>query len=118
MMIVNIVGLILIAFIVWWFWLYKPVEKIADNSSEISIIVNNGVYQPARIKVDAGKAITINFLRKDDSPCAATVLFPDFGISEELPFDASKTVTLEPMVAGEYPFYCKMQMYKGVLVVK
>jgi plastocyanin domain-containing protein len=26
MMIINLMGLLLIALIVWWFWLYKPAE--------------------------------------------------------------------------------------------
>jgi len=30
MIIVNIIGLALIAIVIWWFWLYKP-TKVADR---------------------------------------------------------------------------------------
>lgn len=117
MMIINLIGLVLIALIIWWFWLYKP-EKAVDSSVEnITIIVNDGVYQPSRIKVAADKKTTLQFLRKDGSPCAATVLFPNFELSEELPLEVTKSIELPPMPSGEYPFHCPMKMYSGTLVV-
>jgi len=118
MMIINIVGLVLISLIIWWFWLYKPAEAEAGSDDKIKVIVNNGVYQPARIKIKVGQQSIIQFLRKDSSPCAATVLFPDFEISEELPLDIDKLIVLPPMISGEYPFHCQMQMYKGTLIVE
>jgi len=118
MMIINLLGLLLIGLVVWWFWLYKPV-RAADASVEVvTVVVNNGIYQPSRIKVTAGKKITLQFLRKDGSPCAATVLFPEFEISEELPLDANKAVELPPMPSGEYLFHCPMKMYTGTLIVE
>lgn len=32
MLIINLVGLLLIALIVWWFWLYKPEVKEIDKN--------------------------------------------------------------------------------------
>ena len=118
MMIINLIGLVLIALIIWWFWLYKPAKPVDSNTENITIIVNSGIYQPSRIKVEAGKKITLQFLRKDGSPCAATVLFPEFEISEELPLEVNKSVELPPMSSGEYPFHCPMKMYSGTLVVE
>ena len=118
MMMINIAGLVLISLIIWWFWLYKPAEVEAASDNKIKIVVNNGVYQPARIKIKVGRQTVIQFLRKDSSPCAAMVLFPDFEISEELPLDLDKSVVLTPMASGEYPFHCQMQMYKGTLIVE
>ena len=80
----------LIAFIVWWFWLYKNKEVVV-TTGDIKIVLENGVYQPARLKLAAGKPITLQFFRKDASPCTGR---------------------------GEYPFYCQMKMYRGRLFVK
>lgn len=118
MMIINIVGFLFIGLIVWWFWLYKPAETEATKENRIKVVVNNGIYQPARIKVKAGTPALIEFVREDTSPCAAMVLFPDFEISEELSLNESKLLELPAMVSGEYPFHCQMQMYKGLLIVE
>lgn len=117
MMIINLIGLGLIALIIWWFWLYKPTKAVDSSVENITIVVNDGVYQPSRIKVEADKKTTLQFLRKDGSPCAATVVFPSFELSEELPLDVKKSVALPPMLSGEYPFHCPMKMYTGTLIV-
>lgn len=117
MMMINIAGLLLIALIIWWFWLYKSDEVLASDT-EISIIIENGTYQPSRIKVPADTEIKIYFIRKDVSPCSATVLIPDFEIAEELALNKTTVVSLPPLEVGEYPFHCQMQMYKGTLLVE
>ena len=118
MMIVNLIGILLIMLIVWWFWLYKPAKAVDSSVESITIVVNNDVYQPSRIKVIAGKRTRLQFFRKDGSPCAATVLFPNVEVSEELPLERNKSVELPPMSSGEYPFHCPMKMYVGTLIVE
>ena len=118
MMIINLLGLVLIGFIVWWFWLYKPesASKQADNGV-ITIVVENGVYNPARLQIAANTPTELIFIRKDASPCASTVIFGDLEISAELPKDKPYVVKLPALSAGEYPFTCSMQMYRGVINV-
>lgn len=117
MIVINILGVLLIALIIWWFWLYKPREaSVSDNSIMVTVV--DGVYQPSRIKLASGQPVTINFLRKDASPCAAMVLFPELNISEDLPLNKNKAITLPAMVSGEYAFHCQMQMYRGTLMVE
>ncbi len=121
MLVINLIGLGLIVLIVWWFWLYKPETKALgdeNDDEDIVITVENGVYQPASLSVPAGKAITLVFERKDASPCAATVQFPDLEISEELPLNKKLAINLPAMTTGKYAFHCQMQMYKGELIVK
>ncbi|MBO0217203.1 cupredoxin domain-containing protein, partial [Vibrio sp. Vb2880] len=77
----------------------------------------NGTYEPSRVRVEAGKPITLRFLRKDASPCAAAVVVADFDMSEELPLNKNKDVYLPPGEPGEYSFTCQMQMYRGTLVI-
>lgn len=116
MLVVNILGLLLIALIVWWFWLYKPKET-ALGENDLIVIVENGTYQPSRIKLPANEAISLKFLRKDASPCSETLLVPDLQISETLPLNKVKTIQLPPLLSGEYAFHCQMQMYRGLLNV-
>lgn len=116
MLIVNILGLLLIGLIVWWFWLYKPAATTLIGNA-FNVIVENGVYTPARLQVPANTPVSVQFLRKDKAPCAAMVQFPDLEISEELTVDEQVTVELPALAKGEYPFTCQMQMYRGTLVV-
>ncbi len=117
MIIVNIAGLGLILLIVWWFWLYKA-QEVEFVPGTIKVIVEDGTYQPSRIKLAAGESATLQFLRKDSNPCAGTVLFSDFEISEELPIDTVKSITLPVLAKGEYEFNCQMKMYRGTLLVE
>ncbi|MEK6550224.1 MAG: cupredoxin domain-containing protein [Pseudomonadota bacterium] len=113
---VNLAGLAVIAFIVWWFWLSRPaLKKVA--SGVIDIVVDHGVYTPARIEVSAGKPVTLRFLRQDASPCAEKVVFDSLGISEDLPLNKPREVRLPPLPSGELEFTCQMRMYRGTLVV-
>lgn len=117
MLIINVAGLLLVALIVWWFWLYHPKET-ALGETDLLITVDSGTYSPARIKLPADSPVTLNFIRKDPSPCAETLVIPDLHISDTLPLNKIKGVQLPAMEAGEYPFHCQMQMYRGELVVE
>lgn len=117
MLFVNLAGLVLIGLIVWWFWLSKPKSQRVARGV-VDVVVDGGVYVPARIEVPAGQPVTLRFLRKDASPCAEKVLFDDFGIAADLPIGQPVELTVTPKAAGEYAFTCQMQMYRGTLVVK
>jgi len=112
---VNLAGIGLISFIIWWFWLSKPKsKKLSEN--EIDILVENGVYTPARIEVNSGKKYILHFLRKDPNPCAEKVSFEQLNITADLPLDEIRDVEIFLPSAGEYTFSCQMQMYRGSLV--
>ena len=114
---VNIIALLLIVAIVWWFWLSKPKAKQVQ-SDVVEILVDNGVYTPARIEITTAKAVTLRFLRKDASPCAEKVIFESLGIRSDLPLNESVDIKLQAPPPGEYDFTCQMQMYRGSLVVR
>lgn len=117
MLLINLIGLVLIALIVWWFWFYKSKEaELGEN--DLVITVENGIYSPSRIKLPAGKPVDIRFIRKDPSPCAETVVIPDLQISDTLPLNKMKSVHLPALAAGEYAFHCQMQMYRGQITVQ
>lgn len=99
MLIVNIIGLSLIALIIWWFWIYKPPSlKVLSNTVEI--IVENGVYEPSNIEIKLGQAMKLSFLRKDPSPCAEKVIFEELGVSLDLPVNKATEISIKPENQG------------------
>ncbi len=121
---VNLLGLALIALIVWWFWMAKSFTRhsaanvVAAEHDLVAIDVENGVYTPDTIHVKKGKTITLRFTRKDPNPCAEMVLLPDFNTSAELPLNKPYDMKLTPEKEGEFEFTCQMGMYRGQLVVE
>jgi len=113
---INVAGLALIAVIIWWFWLSRPAARRVD-AEPITVMVEDGVYTPARIEATSGQPVILRFLRKDPSPCAAKVIFADLGVSADLPIGEERELRLDPP-PGEYEFTCEMHMYRGSLWVK
>lgn len=115
-MLINILGLLLIGLIIWWFWLYQPADiPLKEGTTNIS--VEAGIYSPSTVRVPAGKNIILVFTRLDETPCASTVVFPDLEISVELPVGVATTIELPPLTPGDYKFCCQMNMYQGKLIV-
>lgn len=118
MLIINIAGVILIALIIWWFWLYKPkVELVGEGDNDLVVVVENGVYSPSHILMDSNSAHELTFLRKDPSPCAEMLIIPQLEINENLPLNEYKKVNLPKLNEGEYTFHCQMHMYVGEIKV-
>lgn len=115
-MMVNLIGLILIALIVWWFWIKKP-QSLKASSDVVEVIVENGVYTPSRIEVKLGQPVNLSFVRKDPSPCAEKVIFDELNLSFDLPMNKAVAVKFKPEQVGEYAFTCQMKMYVGSLSV-
>jgi len=118
MIAVNIAGLLLIAFIIRWFWLYRPKAGVSAAPGQIiEVRVKDGVYDPALIEAVAGKGISLKFIREDETACAPQVIFPELGIQKDLPLDRAVVIRLFPEKPGEYAFHCQMSMYRGILRV-
>ena len=121
MFFINLTGVFLIALIIWWFWLYSPKQRSSAADKEqtlFNIVVEDGVYQPATIILSTDKTATLNFIRKDATPCAEMVIFPELNISEELPLNKELAIALPKLEKGKYQFHCQMQMYKGSIIVE
>jgi plastocyanin domain-containing protein len=116
--IVNIAGLVLAAFIVWWFWISKSRGEARIRGDAVSIVVDAGVYDPPVIRASAGKPLTLRFIRKDPSPCAEKVIFNGLDISADLPVGKPYELSFTAPSAGEYEFTCQMAMYRGKLIVE
>lgn len=119
--IVLAIGLALIAFIVWFFWL-KPKQGVraaqtSGGYQEVMILVKGG-YTPDAIIVQHGKPVRLNFRREETAGCSDKVVFADFGKSADLPTGQLVSVELLPKEAGEFTFSCPMGMFRGRLIVE
>lgn len=119
-LLINLLGLILIAFIISWFWLAnrKTEKSAAITHGTIDILVDNGVYTPAIIKIKRGEKFNLRFIRKDPTPCSEWVIFQKLDISQQLPLKKPYTIELIVNNPGEYEFTCQMGMYRGKLLVE
>ncbi len=115
---INLVGLFIIAFIVWWFWIFKKQSEAHVEGNLLDIVVDSGVYEPSVIHVKAGEPVTLRFIRKDSNPCAEKVLFDGLDISADLPVGTPYDLTFTPEKKGEFEFTCQMAMYRGKLIVE
>src|ERR1035437_4296665 len=100
----------------WWFFGPKPAAEAAVSGGvqEVRVTVRGG-YTPGRIQVRAGVPVRIRFSRQESGDCTSRVVFPDLGVSADLPAFAETTVNLPSVAVGEYGFACGMNMIHGVL---
>lgn len=118
---VTFAGLAAITFVVWFFWLKKPVGTRAALTSggwQEQMVLVKGGYTPDTIVAVAGKPLRLIFQREEASPCSEMVIFDRFGKSAHLPEGTPTAVELMPKEPGEYPFSCAMGMLRGTLIVE
>lgn len=119
--IVLIGGLVLVAIIVWFFWLKRAKGVRATGASsgyqEAMVLVKGG-YTPDTIIVRHGKPVRLNFRREETAACSEQVIFADLGKSAELPTGETVPVEFLPDKPGEYGFACTMGMFRGRLIVE
>jgi plastocyanin domain-containing protein len=119
--VVDIAGLGLIGFIVWFFWLVKTKGVKATLTSagyQEQMVLVKGGYTPDVIVVEHGKPVRLNFVRQESVSCSEMVLFPAFNKSARLPEGETVPVEFMPKEPGEYEFTCQMGMFKGKLIVE
>ncbi len=119
--IVLALGLALIGFIVWFFWLKRAKGVRAAETSggyqEVMVLVKGG-YTPDTIIVRHGKPVRINFRREETAGCSDKVVFADFEKTADLPTGQTVGVEFLPKEPGEHVFSCPMGMFRGRLVVE
>ena len=116
--IVIVVGIALIAFILWFFFGKQEGKKATASSGmqEVEITVEGG-YEPGTIQLKAGVPVRLIFHRIETASCSEEVVIPDFGIRQKLPAHKKTAVEFTPEKPGRYAFTCGMGMLRGTLVV-
>ena len=117
---VLIGGVLLIAFILWYFFGQREqtkVQKTDGGVQEIKITVKGG-YAPDTIVVKQNAPVRLNFYRDETSGCSEQVIFGDFGIARDLPAYQTTPIEFTPEKTGEFGFTCGMNMLHGKLIVQ
>lgn len=120
-LVVTVLGFVLIAFIVWFFWLKKARgmrAAVTSSGHQEAMILVKGGYTPDVVIVQHGKPVRLNFRREETASCSEMVLLPDFGKSVQLPTGETVAVEFIPKDPGEYEFACQMGMFRGRLIVE
>lgn len=118
---VDIIGLGLIAFTVWFFWLVKAKgarAAVTSGGYQEQMVLVKGGYTPNVVVVEAGKPVRLNFVRQESASCSEMVLLPAFNKSARLPEGETVPVEFLPKEPGEYEFACQMGMFRGKLIVE
>ncbi len=118
---VDLVGVGLIGFIVWFFWLVKTKgvrAALTSGGYQEQMVLVKGGYTPDVIVVERGKPVRLNFVRQESASCSEMVLLPAFSKSANLPEGETVAVEFLPKDPGEYEFQCQMGMLRGKLVVE
>ena len=89
----------------------------AASVPQVTITVKGG-YEPAVIRVPAGRPVRLAFERQETSGCSEEIVFPDFGIRRFLPAHERTVIEVTPPAAGRYEFTCGMSMIRGSLIAE
>lgn len=119
--VVDVVGLGLIAFLVWFFWLVKTQgvrAAVASSGYQEQMVLVKGGYTPDVIVVEAGKPVRLNFVRQESAACSEMVLLPAFAKSARLPEGQTVPIEFLPKERGEFEFACQMGMFRGKVIVE
>ena len=119
--VVDVVGLVLVAFIAWFFWMKKTMGVRAALTSagyQEQMVLVKGGYTPDVIVVDRSKPVRLNFIRQESAACSEMVLLPAFNKSAKLHEGETVPIEFMPAEAGEYEFACQMGMFRGTIIVE
>ncbi len=118
---VNLIGLGLIGFIVWFFWLVKArgvKAALTSGGYQEQMVLVKGGYTPDVIVVERGRPVRLNFVRQESASCSEMVLLPAFNKNAKLPEGETIPVEFLPKEPGEYEFQCQMGMLRGKIIVE
>jgi plastocyanin domain-containing protein len=118
--VVTVAGVALVGFILWFFFgprAATAARRSAGGVQEARVDVR-GSYSPDRIEVEAGRPVRLTFVRREANPCTEQVIFPDFGVVQDLPVGRPTPVEFTPAGPGEFEFHCGMNMVRGRLIAK
>lgn len=119
--VVDVAGVLLIGFIVWFFWLGKRKgvrAALTSGGYQEQMVLVKGGYTPDVIIVQHGKPVRLNFVRQETQSCSEVVFLSGFNKSAKLPEGQTVPVEFLPQEPGEYEFACQMGMFRGRIVVE
>jgi plastocyanin domain-containing protein len=114
-------GLAAVLWVNWYFFFGERTAATAkpdeSGGQDVTVTVRGG-YEPATIRVKAGRPVRLTFDRQETSGCSEEIVFPDFNLRRFLPAYQRTVIELTPPKAGTYEFMCGMSMLHGRLVAE
>ena len=92
------------------------VAKLAVSAVTISVTENG--FEPDTFDVQKDAPVRLTFIRKTEKTCATDVVFPDFGITRNLPLNKPVIIEITPRKSGAVVFTCGMNMIRGKVVAR
>jgi len=117
---VNLLGAVTIAWIVWYFWLSRGrgAQAVLAEGVQTALIVVKGGYTPDTVVLERHRPARLLFRREESALCSERVLLPAFDRSAMLPEGEEVAIEFVPTERGEFPFACQMGMFRGRVVVE
>jgi plastocyanin domain-containing protein len=121
-LVVLVAGLALIGWILWYFFRAgatgaAAVAASTEGGVQEAVITVKGGYDPAEIRVEAGRPVRLIFDRQETNPCSDELVIPEFRIHRALPPHQRTAVEFTPATPGTFDFKCGMGMLHGRLIV-
>ena len=114
-------GVVAVLWVNWYFFFAERAAAIATSGTtgrqDVTVIVRGG-YDPATIRVKAGRPVCLTFDRQETSGCSEEIVFPDFNLRRFLPANERTIIEVTPPKPGTYEFMCGMSMLHGRLVAE
>ena len=95
----------------------EPATAPIPNTA-VPLRVGPDGFDPPRLEIPAKQSIQLAITRSAQSNCASKIVFPDLGITRELPLGQTVLIDIPAQPAGEFRFACGMGMYRGIIVAR
>jgi plastocyanin domain-containing protein len=89
-----------------------------ELSRVVKIAVDENGFEPSSVTLPKGGNTMLMFTRTTDTTCADKVVFPEIGISKDLPLNTPVSISVPTDEARKLTFQCGMGMYKSKVVVQ
>jgi hypothetical protein len=87
-------------------------------SGKVAVQVNDRGFFPSSISIVAGQAAELEFMRTTDETCAASVVFPELGITRELPLNRPVRVPLPADQTRTLAFQCGVGDHRSAVIIQ
>src|SRR5258705_13414996 len=79
----------------------------------VKVSVGAHGFDPSSVTVAKGENVALEFTRTAEKTCADKVVFPDIGISKDLPLNTPVAINVPTEQARRLTFQCGMGMYRS-----
>jgi len=89
-----------------------------QSDGAIAIAVTEKGFEPAVVRVPAGKPVTLVVTRKAERTCVTEIVIAEENVKRDLPLGQPVEISFTPTRAGEIRYACGMDMLSGRVIVE